>query len=164
LGGGRNHDVNWDAIGAVAELAGAIGVIASLAYLANQIRQNSKSIRAESVRQLLGHSSQLYMSVATSAELVDAQVRGQTGDQLDDRDGNRLRLLAMASLTNYENGFYQYRSGSLPEEIHAAYRQRLSDQLATLPYVKKCWDEFDHRFSSEFRSYVSQLDRDTPAA
>ena len=32
--------MNWDAIGAIAELAGAIGVIASLIYLARQIRQN----------------------------------------------------------------------------------------------------------------------------
>jgi hypothetical protein len=33
--------MNWDAIGAVAELLGAIGVIASLVYLAVQIRQSS---------------------------------------------------------------------------------------------------------------------------
>ena len=32
--------MNWDAIGAIAELLGAIGVIASLIYLATQIRQS----------------------------------------------------------------------------------------------------------------------------
>ncbi len=32
--------MNWDAIGAIAELLGAIGVIASLVYLAMQIRQS----------------------------------------------------------------------------------------------------------------------------
>ena len=36
--------MNWDAIGAVAELLGAIGVIASLAYLATQIRQNREQM------------------------------------------------------------------------------------------------------------------------
>ncbi len=35
----------WDAIGAVAELAGALGVIASLVYLARQIRQSNASDR-----------------------------------------------------------------------------------------------------------------------
>ncbi len=30
--------MNWDAIGAIAELLGAVGVIASLIYLATQIR------------------------------------------------------------------------------------------------------------------------------
>ena len=33
--------MDWDAIGALAELAGAIGVILSLVYLAVQIRQNT---------------------------------------------------------------------------------------------------------------------------
>ncbi len=33
--------MNWDAIGAIAELLGAVGVIASLVYLATQIRQNA---------------------------------------------------------------------------------------------------------------------------
>ena len=38
--------MNWDAIGAIAELLGAIGVIASLVYLATQIRQNTATVRA----------------------------------------------------------------------------------------------------------------------
>ncbi len=36
--------MNWDAVGAVAELAGAGGVILSLVYLAVQIRQNTKQM------------------------------------------------------------------------------------------------------------------------
>ena len=45
--------MNWDAIGAIAETLGAVGVIASLVYLAEQIRhsraqmsQNTKAVRA----------------------------------------------------------------------------------------------------------------------
>jgi hypothetical protein len=33
--------VNWDAIGAIGEVVGAVGVIATLGYLAVQIRQNN---------------------------------------------------------------------------------------------------------------------------
>jgi hypothetical protein len=32
--------MKWDAIGAIAELLGAIGVVASLVYLATQIRHS----------------------------------------------------------------------------------------------------------------------------
>ena len=52
--------MNWDAIGAIAELLGAVGVIASLVYLATQIRQsreqmaqNTSAIRAGSYQQFL---------------------------------------------------------------------------------------------------------------
>ena len=37
--------MNWDALGAIAELLGAAGVIASLLYLAVQVRQNTRQTR-----------------------------------------------------------------------------------------------------------------------
>ena len=41
--------MNWEAIGAIAELLGAFGVIASLIYLATQIRQNSRQLMGASL-------------------------------------------------------------------------------------------------------------------
>ena len=37
--------MNWEAIGAVGEIVGAIAVIATLAYLAIQVRQNTNSVQ-----------------------------------------------------------------------------------------------------------------------
>ena len=39
--------MNWEAIATIAEIVGAVGVIASLIYLAAQIRQSTKVSRAE---------------------------------------------------------------------------------------------------------------------
>jgi hypothetical protein len=155
--------MNWEALGAIGEIVGAIAVVLTLGYLAVQIRQNTRSLRAESVRQLLAQSSQNFMSAATSAELVDAQVKSKSREELEERDRHRLTLLAMAVLSNYENEFYQYRSGSLPEDMHDAYRRRLSDAFE-LPYINECLSQFGHRFSAQFRSYISALQRNTPDA
>jgi hypothetical protein len=38
--------MNWDAMGALAELAGALGVILTLIYLSSQLRQNTKALRS----------------------------------------------------------------------------------------------------------------------
>ncbi len=55
--------MNWEAIGAIAELLGATGVIGSLVYLATQIRQsreqmrqNTVALRAAAYQQLLSDS------------------------------------------------------------------------------------------------------------
>ncbi len=40
--------MNWEAIGAVGEIVGALAVVLSLIYLAIQVRQNSNMARAES--------------------------------------------------------------------------------------------------------------------
>ena len=37
--------LNWDAIGAIGEVVGGVAVIATLLYLAVQIRQNARSVR-----------------------------------------------------------------------------------------------------------------------
>ena len=44
--------MNWEAIGAVGEVAGAIGVIVTLAFLATQIRQNTTVAKATTRRTL----------------------------------------------------------------------------------------------------------------
>ena len=40
--------MNWEALGAVAELLGAIGVIVTLIYLSRQISHNSKQLEGSS--------------------------------------------------------------------------------------------------------------------
>ena len=68
--------MNWDAIGAIAELLGAVGVIASLVYLAGQIRhsreqmsQNTRALRASTFQQFReeireSHSNMISLSKA----------------------------------------------------------------------------------------------------
>ncbi len=54
--------MNWDAVGAVAEILGALGVIVTVAYLAIQIRQNSKllaSSLADSIRNGLNEATRI---------------------------------------------------------------------------------------------------------
>lgn len=39
--------MNWDAIGAIGEVVGALAVVISLVYLALQIRQNSRQVEEQ---------------------------------------------------------------------------------------------------------------------
>ena len=38
--------MNWDAIGAVGEVSGAVAVVVTLIYLAGQLRQNTQALRS----------------------------------------------------------------------------------------------------------------------
>jgi len=38
--------MNWEAIGAIGEVGGAVAVIATVIYLARQIRQNTSALRS----------------------------------------------------------------------------------------------------------------------
>jgi hypothetical protein len=41
--------MNWEAIAAIGEVLGAVAVVITLVYLAKQLRENTKSIKLQSV-------------------------------------------------------------------------------------------------------------------
>jgi hypothetical protein len=59
--------MNWEAVGAIAELLGAIGVIASLVYLAIQIRMSRSVVRTSNYLQLNAQSADLIARIVSEA-------------------------------------------------------------------------------------------------
>ncbi len=45
--------MNWDAIGAIAEIAGVIAIVVSLVYVGFQVRQNSAQLRQDNLRKTI---------------------------------------------------------------------------------------------------------------
>ena len=75
--------MNWDAIGALGEIVGAIGVIASLVYLSIQIRRSDQSTRAQSLQSVLdGHRDRTLLNIYTNPEFSNMVSRGMTDFEL----------------------------------------------------------------------------------
>ena len=55
--------MNWEALGAIGEVLGAVGVIVTLVYLALQVRQNTRHVRAQ-----MGHDG--WLGVADNDNFV----------------------------------------------------------------------------------------------
>ena len=68
--------MNWDAIGAIGEIAGAIAVVATLLYLSKQIRQNSRSVEISALRDTTAQWNHWSEMLATSADLADIVAKG----------------------------------------------------------------------------------------
>jgi len=61
--------VNWEAIGAIGEIAGALGVIVTLIYLAIQLRQNTKASHATAVQSSMENSARFSELIASDIEV-----------------------------------------------------------------------------------------------
>jgi len=70
--------MNWNALSSVAEFVAAIGVIASLVYLAVQVRQNTQSIRASTYEGMLRGSGEFLRPLSQNRDL-DTTERAATG-------------------------------------------------------------------------------------
>ncbi len=106
--------MNWEAIGAVAELLGAIGVIASLVYLATQMKQNTRAMRASSYQMFRQEVTQAFQSPVATHGLRKSIRTGLTDfAQLDEDDAFEFSYWAFGIAQTYDNAYYQYRVGML---------------------------------------------------
>ena len=70
--------VNWEAIGAVGEMLGALGVIVTLIYLATQIRQNTGAVRSQTRATIF---SGLQEELWKNMEFPDVTLNLKNGDR-----------------------------------------------------------------------------------
>jgi hypothetical protein len=139
--------VSWDAVGAIGEVVGAVAVVASLVYLARQIRQNSSLVeqsalatRAEAAAVSAGHGADSFRRIASDAELSRIWRLGMTrpGDLQED-EGQRFDLLILAQFIEINASHELYRSGVLAPEIWAIWDGIIETWLGH-PRFLRLWD------------------------
>ena len=95
--------MNWEAIGAVGEVVGAIGVIATLGYLAVQIRQNSNVVRS-STRQAIS-TTQMDSRRATQpgfrATTITPRGNSGTGSSIRSSAGTNPENVALSNKASF---------------------------------------------------------------
>jgi hypothetical protein len=104
--------MSLEAINAMAQLIGAIGVIVSLFYLAAQIRQNTQSMRAVVVDSLAHSMVDLLPAQSPGPMRAFATVIENWHGASDD---DRLRAIPFIFATSkvFENAWFQQRQGTL---------------------------------------------------
>ena len=69
--------MNWDAIGAIANLLAALGVLVSLIYLAVQVRQNTRSVRQQAFQIGTNEVRRWSSHFVERPEVAELYLRGQ---------------------------------------------------------------------------------------
>ncbi len=107
--------MNWDAIGAIGEIVGALAVLATLIYLAVQIRQNSDMQRAQTHQQLAHERTLNLRMIIAIKELRDAMSKCYFGNPLTDDERGILFFSTAIYLRTYENELYQHSKGMIED-------------------------------------------------
>jgi len=111
-------------LGNFGELISALAVVVSVAYLAIQIRQNSKQTRLANVQRMLDASKDM-MLLNSNAEYTDLRSREMSdAASLSEEDRFRMRGLRMAQLRNIETAYILNREGVLDAEIFDIFARR----------------------------------------
>ena len=100
--------MNWEAIGAIGEIIGAIAVVITLVYLSSQLRQNTKATKQSTSREIAEDGSDWTYRLIENPEIAELYISGIRGEDLSRTDALRFRLL-MSNLINHWN--YSFSTG-----------------------------------------------------
>lgn len=114
---------NWDAIGAIAEGIGALGVIASLLYLSIQVRGSTVASAIESKLAASRFYGDFLGSLIRDPELNDVYLRGRKDlASLTPDEYVRFSNLALQSFSLFSAVYFQFVHGKLSDDDWYEYR------------------------------------------
>jgi len=164
--------MNWEALGAIGEIVGAVAVIATLGYLAVQMRQNTIQMREsvkvthlDSLHQTIDSFSR-YRHLLSQPEAADVYVRGLDGySALDPADQVRFRAIIEEYFFAYAAMFQRLTEG-LYEHSLWIQQARSAASLLLTPGGRDWWEHRKSMFEAEFVSEFERLAEgaDSPAA
>ena len=148
--------MNWDAIGAVAEIGGAIGVIATLFYLAMQIRRSVAAENANAYDGLINgwhHATALLLESRNRSTFMKA-LDGYDG--LTDEERFQFHILAAQMLDRFES-MLQFRFLGVTDKIHPAeqFTPFIVDLMSNVGF-QRFWQAEHVYFSPEMKSWMGE--------
>ena len=136
--------MNWEAIGAIGEIIGALAVVISIVYLAIQIRANTRATKASASFDAT-HSWAVSNELATSLDdnLVLAAVRSYRvefdQDDLSEVESVRLAIFHRSLFQKLEGQYFLFKFGYLDPKIWEK-RSRWAAGLVRLPFWQRWWE------------------------
>ena len=122
--------INWDAVGAVAELVGSFAVVATIGYLVVQIRQNTKFAKIDAAQQLRTGMNDVLRGITDNSEALTAYEKGLTDPaSLERREKIRFDLIILQMLRVAESLYLLSDDGYLSDE---SWESTLSSLLIVL--------------------------------
>jgi hypothetical protein len=154
--------MNWDAVGAIAELVGALGVMASLAYLALQINQNTRhidfntrAIRAATFQNFSNTFGEFEDLLLEHKRLGSIWVAGLTeGEPAESGDRILFNNLSHKFFRIYEVLFLQYEAGLVDDSLFDS-AHRFPDELIARPGLRAYWERNRRRYSESFGRFIT---------
>lgn len=148
--------MNWDAIGAIGEILGALAVFASLMYLAAQIRGQNKQARASAFQEIGIGTAAGWSVLAQHRELSDALwgAASKKGAYLDlsESDKGMIRAQLLSWIRLGESLYLQIQQELLDEA--AMDTLGYGDVTFKNPLVEDAWPELRQLITPDYAEYL----------
>ena len=144
-------------LGSLGELIAAIATVATLIYLAIQIRGNTLVSKAEARRASSEASNWALSAVVQDGEVAHIFLKGLSEPtKLNPEEWTRFSILLGGLLNNSASVHSEISAGILSEELPFNQEFNLRIFLGT-PGGQRFWKQFGPGYSDDFREYVNRI-------
>lgn len=149
--------MNWNAIGAIGEILGALVVVATVFYLAVQIRHARDSNQIVAASRTAEASHGWARLLLEDVELLDVYLRGiKNFESLQRLERARFRLLITDLLRSVEGAWRQYELGAITEDQWYGYAMSIREIIGS-PGGRVAYMKIKDIFNPGFCGAIEQI-------
>lgn len=134
------------------QLFGALGVMASLVFVAWEIRQNTEAVKSATIHSLSDQGVNLTSMLSQNDELLEAWRVLRDEEELSPEQDLRIRVWYGSALRVQKNRFLQTKLGFL--DIETALFIGGNSRAYHRPHFVEFWDEIKANEPKEFVEYM----------
>jgi hypothetical protein len=148
--------VSIEDLGNIGELLAALATLATLIYLAVQVRQNTRALKSATFQNITAEMASNVAPISASAELAAIMVKGiPDPDCLTAEERLRLASVLVASFRRMESIYVQSTLGSIDDELKEGFEISMATLLAT-PFGSEWWSNAKVTF---YEPFVTHMDK-----
>jgi len=149
-------------LGSIGEFVAAIATVITLIYLAFQINQNTRAVKASMLEVTGSRSIELAKFVASDSELSRIVTTAMThGPELEEADKLRLQLVFVAAMRNYELTAAHKASKYLNPTEYSGFKSNLR-VWAGASYFSAWWEYAHVNYSEALQDLVREETKNLP--
>jgi hypothetical protein len=145
--------MDWNAIGAIAELVGAVAVVATLAYLATQVRQSNLSARVASRQEMARQYADFADGLIHSPDTNRIYRTGLADGELSEEDRVLFSTIMNKCFWYFSTLYFQAEIYSLTDtEWHQS--KMMIQRVSHNPGVEIWWGKHKGDYDPHFVKYM----------
>ena len=150
--------MNWELAAALAQIVGAASVVVSIAYLAVQIRSQTRESRLNATRELAQDFRNLVAEVSADGDLFELFRRSLNSyDDLADEERARIHMYFYSRIFGlHEQVHLHLKQASIDPMFLESVQNRFSELMQTQGF-RAWWRRNDYLYTAEFQSYVGEI-------
>jgi hypothetical protein len=150
--------MNWDAIGAIGENIGAIAVVASVIYLATQIKRQTTESKLAATRDLSAKRVDTMKSVLNDEGVAEIYLRAiRDYESLKGADRIRASSLFHIWARNSEQEFIHMGTGHADDPYLESVDHVMSNGIVVARGFRQWWQTTGQGFNKDFQDHVNEL-------